>query len=355
MVMPLRYELIQVRFVPEFVTSFRRSSESGCCDDDLRPAAGPARAAAVAAAAGPAPSWPTASTVTERTIRNDIERLRALDYPVHADARPRGRLPAGRLRPAAAAAALRRRSRGGRRGPDRRRGERGPRRAHPDRDREAGAHPARPAADPGAVVAGEHRRRSGQHRHERGRSRRSTPSCWPSSPLAVRAPGGTPLLVPRRRGRSRPTRTGWSAGSSAGTSWPGVDRRATGRRSGRTGCGSACRGQAASPRIRSPGGDYASFVLRDVASTGWAVHARILVDAPAAEVLRRINPTVGVVETVDDDAQRAGHRRRQPGDRGRLDRHARPAFHVDRAARAGRARPAAGRALSPPRCQPTGT
>ena len=50
-----------------------------------------------------------------------------------------------------------------------------------------------------------------------------------------------------------------------------------------------------------PGGDYASFVLRDVASTGWAVHARILVDAPAAEVLRRINATVGVVETVDDD------------------------------------------------------
>ncbi len=50
-----------------------------------------------------------------------------------------------------------------------------------------------------------------------------------------------------------------------------------------------------------PGGDYASFVLRDVASTGWAVHARILVDAPATEVLRRINATVGVVETVDDD------------------------------------------------------
>ena len=43
-----------------------------------------------------------------------------------------------------------------------------------------------------------------------------------------------------------------------------------------------------------------SVVLRDVASTGWAVHARIAVDAPAAAVLERINPTVGVVETVDD-------------------------------------------------------
>jgi len=30
------------------------------------------------------------------------------------------------------------------------------------------------------------------------------------------------------------------------------------------------------------------------------VHARITVDAPAAEVLARINPTVGVVETIDD-------------------------------------------------------
>jgi hypothetical protein len=48
------------------------------------------------------------------------------------------------------------------------------------------------------------------------------------------------------------------------------------------------------------GGEYASYVLREVASTGWKVHARILVDAPAEEVLSRINPTVGVVETVDD-------------------------------------------------------
>jgi predicted DNA-binding transcriptional regulator YafY len=49
-----------------------------------------------------------------------------------------------------------------------------------------------------------------------------------------------------------------------------------------------------------PGGDYTAFVLREVAFTGWSVHARIEVDAPAEEVLARINPTVGVVETVDD-------------------------------------------------------
>ena len=48
-----------------------------------------------------------------------------------------------------------------------------------------------------------------------------------------------------------------------------------------------------------PGGDYTAFVLRDVASTGWAVHARITVHAPAATVLARINPAVGLVEQLD--------------------------------------------------------
>ena len=42
-------------------------------------------------------------------------------------------------------------------------------------------------------------------------------------------------------------------------------------------------------------------MLREVAFSGWSVHARIPVDAPAEEVLARINPTVGVVESVDDD------------------------------------------------------
>jgi len=48
-----------------------------------------------------------------------------------------------------------------------------------------------------------------------------------------------------------------------------------------------------------PGGDYTAFVLREVAFSGWSVHARIAVDAPAEDVLARINPTVGVVESVD--------------------------------------------------------
>jgi predicted DNA-binding transcriptional regulator YafY len=52
--------------------------------------------------------------------------------------------------------------------------------------------------------------------------------------------------------------------------------------------------------VELPGGDYTAFVLRDVAFHGWNVHARIAVDAPAAEVLSRINPAVGVVEAVDE-------------------------------------------------------
>jgi predicted DNA-binding transcriptional regulator YafY len=49
-----------------------------------------------------------------------------------------------------------------------------------------------------------------------------------------------------------------------------------------------------------PAPDYTSFVLRDVAASGWKVHVRITVYAPASEVLARINPTVGIVETIDD-------------------------------------------------------
>jgi predicted DNA-binding transcriptional regulator YafY len=45
---------------------------------------------------------------------------------------------------------------------------------------------------------------------------------------------------------------------------------------------------------------YTDFVVREVASTGWAVHARIHVLASAQDVLDRINPAVGVVESVGE-------------------------------------------------------
>ena len=47
-------------------------------------------------------------------------------------------------------------------------------------------------------------------------------------------------------------------------------------------------------------GDITEFVVREVARTGWAVHARVRVDAPADEVVARINPAVGTVEPHPD-------------------------------------------------------
>jgi hypothetical protein len=52
--------------------------------------------------------------------------------------------------------------------------------------------------------------------------------------------------------------------------------------------------------VELPGGDYPAFVLRETAFAGWHVHVRIVVHAPATEVLARINPTVGVVEALDE-------------------------------------------------------
>lgn len=50
-----------------------------------------------------------------------------------------------------------------------------------------------------------------------------------------------------------------------------------------------------------PDGDYTTFAMRTIAASGWAVHARLRIAAPAQSVLDRINPTVGIVEPIDDE------------------------------------------------------
>lgn len=50
-----------------------------------------------------------------------------------------------------------------------------------------------------------------------------------------------------------------------------------------------------------PGGDYTAFAMRTIAVSGWNVHARLRIEAPASAVLDRIHAAVGVVEPVDDD------------------------------------------------------
>ncbi len=49
-----------------------------------------------------------------------------------------------------------------------------------------------------------------------------------------------------------------------------------------------------------PDGDYTAFAMRSIAASGWNVHARLRIDAPAEAVLARINPAVGVVEANPD-------------------------------------------------------
>lgn len=49
-----------------------------------------------------------------------------------------------------------------------------------------------------------------------------------------------------------------------------------------------------------PDEDLVAFVLREIATAGWRVHARITVLAPAEAVIARINPAVGVVEPIDE-------------------------------------------------------
>jgi predicted DNA-binding transcriptional regulator YafY len=52
--------------------------------------------------------------------------------------------------------------------------------------------------------------------------------------------------------------------------------------------------------VPPPDGDYTAFTMRRVASSGWNVHARLRIDAPAQSVLDRINPAVGVVEAITE-------------------------------------------------------
>lgn len=57
------------------------------------------------------------------------------------------------------------------------------------------------------------------------------------------------------------------------------------------------------PRFTSrelPDGDVAAFVSRRVSAAAWRYHARVTVHAPAEVVLERINPAVGTVEALDE-------------------------------------------------------
>ncbi|MFF2272207.1 helix-turn-helix transcriptional regulator [Agromyces sp. NPDC058136] len=50
-----------------------------------------------------------------------------------------------------------------------------------------------------------------------------------------------------------------------------------------------------------PADDVAGYVLRGVASAGWRFRARVVVHAPASVVAEKIDPSVGLVEAIDDE------------------------------------------------------
>jgi predicted DNA-binding transcriptional regulator YafY len=52
---------------------------------------------------------------------------------------------------------------------------------------------------------------------------------------------------------------------------------------------------------REPPDDVADRVMRGVSSAAWRYRAAVTVHAPADEVIGRINPAVGTVETIDDE------------------------------------------------------
>ncbi|MRG61229.1 WYL domain-containing protein [Agromyces sp. CFH 90414] len=52
--------------------------------------------------------------------------------------------------------------------------------------------------------------------------------------------------------------------------------------------------------VPPPGGDLTAFMMRRVAASGWNVHARLRIAAPAEAVLARINPSVGAVEAISE-------------------------------------------------------
>ncbi len=120
---------------------------------------------------------------------------------------------------------------------------------------------------------------------------------------------------------------------------------ASGAPSASTGWSCGCRPGAASNRIPLPGGDYTAFAMRTIAVSGWNVHARLRIDAPAEAVLDRIHAAVGVVEPVDDEPLHPRHGRRQPRHRRRVHRDADDGLHRRVAARAGAAAAAAVGAL----------
>lgn len=238
--------------------------------------------------------------VTTRTIRNDIDRLRALDYPVDATRGPVGgyRLGAGGKLPPlllddeeAVAVAIGLRAGRGVSGL-----EASSARALAKLEQVLPPR-LRPTVEAIASVV--------DHAPENTRTDAPDPQVDPAVLRAIAAAihdvelfrfddrdaAGPPLLVEPYRLLAWQRRWYLVARDPASGEWD------------------VHRADRIVPRMRThrrftptplPEGDYTSFTMRRVASSGWNVHVRLRIDAPAQAVIDRINPAVGVVEAVTE-------------------------------------------------------
>ena len=165
---------------------------------DHRAGAAAARRCSSSGRCGPGRSSPSGSASRPRSVRRDVERLRALGYPVHASQGVGGGYQLGAGTGPAAAAARRRGGDRHRGLPAARRGRHGRRRR---RGRAAGAGQARPGAAGAAA-----RRGAGAARRDRDAGgsggSRSTPTRWSRWPGPAATPCGCGSRTPGR-GRRR--------------------------------------------------------------------------------------------------------------------------------------------------------
>ena len=247
-------------------------------------------------------------------------------------------LPARRRREAAAAAA--RRGRGGR---GRGRAARRDRYRRHRGDQRAGAGQARarappPAAAPGHGDARCRAHRPGEHRlQRRGPGRRRGAAHG----LAAAIRDHEEIRFDYRddgRG-SRSSRTGWCAGSGAGTSSPATRIPTRGRPTAWTGWRCEPR-RTPVPAARSPATTPRSCCARSRSRAGRSTPGSASTRRP-----RRCSPgstRPSAWSSRSTTPLRPGHRRRQRRGRRRLDRHARPRLPRRRAAGSGRGPPGPG-------------
>ena len=214
-----------------------------------------------------APIWSRGSASPPARRARTSSGCASSGYPVDATRGPAAATGSASARPAAAAAARattrRSPSRSASRAPA---GVTGIEGRSASRAGQAGAGAAAPAAAPGPSHPRQHRRRAGQHRHQRSRIRRSTRTCSRSWPPPSATAQGVRFTYD---GGERPV----TAEPYRLVSW---QRRwyLVAREQRRPASGASFRvdwmrlrvpGAARFAPRPLPGGDYTSFVLRDVA------------------------------------------------------------------------------------------